>query len=256
MCIRYITQNNLARERWDKISAQEPFSYNIRCYFSFVVALVDSWSLFSHLTRKKEKCKRKSTSHLGVITMFWSCNPLDLTVDWDSCPAADRDIKTSATLTTSDTACVFLFLRITEYSEVIVFSIFFPPFLRDDDVDAYKKIEWKEILILDHSSGYITPQTSLWITETNCFLATIPTRGRHVHSARRIPEESGYLMKKRLFCSASIFLLSSCIRAIFAHYSFFMLLRNHTVYSKEPVYCFWPLDQIPDWAVAPNRAAC
>ena len=52
------------------------FSHDIHCYFKFILALVDSLinnNNFTSLFTFKSK-----------ITMFWSRNPLDLTVDWET----------------------------------------------------------------------------------------------------------------------------------------------------------------------------
>lgn len=177
--------------------------------------------------------------------MFWSWYPLDLTVDWDRndrlfCSRQEHKPR----LEISHTVCVSLlhffsisFLQIAKYSSGDRFSVFLPfPLGR---WRRCIKIKQKEILILDRGSGYITPQTSLWITETNCFLATIPTWGGHVHSALCIPEESGYLMKKRLFCSASTSHLSpvaSCFLAqgnlhiIFLFFISFLCFSGSTLF--------------------------
>lgn len=76
-----LTSHSIILNMYSLYNTTEPapkghFSHDIHCYFKFILALVDSLINNNNLT--------SLFTFKSKITMFWSRNPLDLTVDWET----------------------------------------------------------------------------------------------------------------------------------------------------------------------------
>lgn len=191
--------------------------------------------------------------------MFWSCYPLDLTVDWDRndrlfCSRQGHKPQ----LTTSRIICfsfLLFFLLFDRSLNIQGWSFLsFSPFSFGTMTSMHKNQTERNTNIgsrlgLNHSTDFALNYGDKLLfghysyLRWACAFGTVHPRGKWISD------------EKRLFCSAStppapsspccLVCVQGNLHIIFSllHF-FFMLLRIHIVYSNGPIDCFCQLDLV------------
>lgn len=191
--------------------------------------------------------------------MFWSCYPLDLTVDWDRndrlfCSRQGHKPR----LTTSRIICVsfLLFFLLFDRSLNIQGWSFlsFSPFSFGTMTSMHKNHTERNTNIgsrlgLNHSTDFALNYGDKLLSRHYsylrwaCAFGTVHPRGKWISDEKTI-------ILQCLHSTRPLFpLLPRLCTGQFAHYFsllhfFFMLLRIHIVYSNGPIDCFCQLDLI------------